>query len=201
MESRQLFLERCLLAVTRCKPQKVIQSRTGFAVHVSEVCKQSRAHEDPRRKYQVLEIVRPARYVCQQKAPGSRNDFPASVAVDQSSVVMNIWPRPARSLFRSTLLCSLSILKGPPFMRTWMEYSSAGSEGTRHEYRQVKPHPYSNSPSATTSSPAEIVNFGFPGRLPLTRMSEQISWALPTSDMPSEIWLAPWRYWTSTLGR
>ena len=33
---------------------------------------------------------------------------------------------------------------GVIFTRTW--YASANSEGTRHEYRQVKPQPYSKSP-------------------------------------------------------
>lgn len=103
-------------------------------------------------------------------------------------------PRPARSLFRRMLLCSVSILKGPALIWTWTVYSSASSEGTRHEYRQVKPHPYSNCPSATTSSPAEIVNFGLPGRFPLTAMLVQASPADPTSVSPSDTWLVPCRY-------
>ena len=137
--------------------------------------------------------------------PGSRNrvDLPASVGVDYSAIVSKTMrPAPFRSLFRKMLLWSPSISKGPPFMRTWTKYSSAGSEGTRHEYRQVKPHPYSNSPSATVlPSAVVIVNFGLPGRLPLIRMSVQTSSAEPISDMPSDTWFVPCGYWTSTAGR
>ena len=43
-----------------------------------------------------------------------------------------------------------SILNGPASICTFTRYSAAGSEGTRHEYWQVKPHPYSKLPLATT---------------------------------------------------
>ena len=57
-----------------------------------------------------------------------------------------------------------------------------GPEGTRHEYRHVKPHPYSKAPSATFSpSGSVMVNWGFPGRLPFTYMFVQISPAEPVS--------------------
>jgi len=71
-------------------------------------------------------------------------------------------------------------------MATW--YSSAGSDGTRHEYRQVKPHPYLNLPAATSSpSLVEIVNSGAEGSLPLTLRPLQTSPPIPTKLMPSEM--------------
>jgi hypothetical protein len=52
------------------------------------------------------------------------------------------------SNFCSLITLSLfwSISKGSPFIFTRMRYSFAGSLGTRHEYEQVKPQPYSKLP-------------------------------------------------------
>ena len=50
-----------------------------------------------------------------------------------------------------TLSASSSMAKGPAFILTRMRYSSAKLDGTRHEYPQVKPQPYSNEPLSTTS--------------------------------------------------
>ena len=59
----------------------------------------------------------------------------------------------------------VSMRKGPPSICTFTRYSSAGSEGTRHEYRQVKPQPYSKVPFSTTSPFGLVmVNSGFGGR-------------------------------------
>ena len=49
----------------------------------------------------------------------------------------------------STLSAVRSISNGPPSIRTRMRYSLAGLDGTRHEYRQVPPQPYSNLPCWT----------------------------------------------------
>ncbi len=59
--------------------------------------------------------------------------------------------RSRRSSARMTLRYSWSISEGPKprCTRTW--YSSASSDGTRHEYRQMKSHPHLNLPLATSS--------------------------------------------------
>ena len=100
------------------------------------------------------------------------------------------------------LRLSLSILKGSASISTFTSYLSAGSVGTRHEYEQVKPQPYSKLPVSTTSPfSVEIVNFGLPGRPPFTIMLVQTSPAWPTSDMLSEAFPGPSRYPTATTGR
>jgi len=57
-----------------------------------------------------------------------------------------------------------------------------------HEYRQVKPQPYSNVPRSTTlPSGSVMVNAGFSGRPPFTIRLLQTSPPMPTSDIPNEI--------------
>gem|GEM_PF-2344570 len=51
---------------------------------------------------------------------------------------------PCNSALRSTVSPEQSISKGPASISTLTRYSSSSFEGTRHEYEQVKPHPYSN---------------------------------------------------------
>jgi hypothetical protein len=99
-----------------------------------------------------------------------------------------------------TLSCSGSILNGPASICTFTRYSAAGSEGTRHEYWQVKPHPYSKLPVATTfPSGSVIVNAGLGGRAPLTTRLLQASPPTPTSDNASGS-RSPRRYEAVTLG-
>ena len=58
-----------------------------------------------------------------------------------------------------------SMVNGPPSICTLTRYSSAAFDGTRHEYRQVKPQPYSKLPFWTTSPFAVVmVNSGGFGR-------------------------------------
>ncbi len=94
-----------------------------------------------------------------------------------------------RSAARRIVSCS-SITKGPASAFTRTRYSSASSDGTRHEYPQVKPHPYSNWPEATTSSSGpRISKVGFGGRPPATMrlvtrsppvpMKASSSWTIP----------------------
>ena len=53
---------------------------------------------------------------------------------------------------------------GPASISTLIRYSSARSDGTRHEYAQVKPQPYSNLPRLMISPLAvAIVNVGAAG--------------------------------------
>ena len=80
-----------------------------------------------------------------------------------------------------TLSASCSIGKGSAFIVTRTRYSLSSFDGTRHEYPQVKPQPYSKLPCWTTS-PLEsvMVNSGFEGRAPSTIMLSQISPAEPT---------------------
>jgi hypothetical protein len=84
-----------------------------------------------------------------------------------------------------TLSCCWSISKGSACIDTRMMYFSTLSDGTRHEYPQVKPHPYSNCPCWTTWPLGSLmVNCGLDGRLPPTIMSVHCSPPEPTRAMP-----------------
>ncbi len=108
---------------------------------------------------------------------------------------------PPSSAFLVIVLSASSILKGSAFILTRMVYESDSSEGTRHEYEQVKPHPYSKLPRSMTSPLAlAIVNEGFSlGRVPRICMSEHTSPVDPTTDRERLAWSFE-RYCTRTVG-
>jgi hypothetical protein len=94
-----------------------------------------------------------------------------------------------------TLSAFSSTGKGPADILTRMRYSFARSDGTRHEYRQVKPQPYSKSPCWTILPFGSVmVKLGFGGRPLSTIRFVHTSPVEPTSDICSAATFSPFSF-------